>query len=253
MGLLVAAAITIVLALLAVAVLIARAAPPGDRGVLGLVFVLALPLQPIALYLVRLPLDAVVRAALGLGIWWGMVALVYAPFTEEPAKWLVVAVPRVRRSLVPGNAVPLALALGAGFGIGETCFLAQALVASGAYPDLPFWRFYGFMLERLEVCFLHGVFVAAPIVRLAQGKSFWPGAAVGLLLHFLTNFPIFPAQLGAFGLAGPAWAALLMGWTAGLVLLGAVVLLRVHRRLACAPLGAQDRNRAEGDVVASTQ
>ena len=60
-------------------------------------------------------------------------------------------------------------------------------------------------------------------------------------------------ELAAFGLAGPAWAALLMGWTAGLVLLGAVVLLRVHRRLARAPLGARARNRAECGVVASAQ
>lgn len=239
MGLIIAATITTVLALLAIGSVIVRAARPADRRTLGLALLIALPLQPLVFYLVRLPIDAGVRSVLGLTAAWGMVALLYAPLTEEPAKWLPLAVPAIRRALAPANAVPLALAIGLGFGIGEIWFLTHALVASPNYPDLPFWMFNGFMLERLEVCFLHWVFVAAPIVRLAQGKSFWPGALAGVLLHFLTNFPIYPAQLGAFGLSGPVWSLLLLGWVAALVAAGAVALCRLHRHLARASQSAQ--------------
>src|SRR5262249_37628716 len=156
------AAITTGLALLVIGAVIVRAAPPADRRMLGLAFLIALPLQPLVFYLVRLPVDAAVRSVMGLTPAWGMVALLYAPLTEEPAKWLPLALPAIRRMLTPSNAVPLALAIGLGFGIGEIWFLARALVAGPNYPDLPFWRFYGFIIERLEVCFLHGVFVVAP-------------------------------------------------------------------------------------------
>jgi len=235
MGLIIAAAITTGLALLAVGAVTVRAAPASDRRLLGLAFLIALPLQPLVFYTVRLPIDAAVRSVLGLSAAWGLVALLYAPLTEEPAKWLALAVPSVRRSLAPANAVALALAIGLGFGIGEIWFLVHALVGAPNYPDLPFWMFYGFILERLEVCFLHGVFVAAPIVRLARGRSFWPGALAGVSLHFLANFPIYPAQLGAFGLSGQAWSLLLMGWTAALVAAGAAALCRAQRRLQPAP------------------
>jgi hypothetical protein len=235
MGLIIAAAITTGLALLTIGSVIVRAACPADRRMLGLAFLIALPLQPLVFYLVRLPIDVGVRSVLGLTAAWGMVALFYAPLTEEPAKWLPLVVPAIRRMLTPANAVPLALAIGLGFGIGEIWFLTHAVIASPSYPDLPFWKFYGFVFERLEVCFLHGVFVAAPIIRLAQGKSFWPGALAGLVLHFLANFPIYPAQLGAFGLSGPVWSVLLLGWVAALVVAGAVALEHLHRQLARAP------------------
>jgi hypothetical protein len=231
MGLIVAGAIATALAVLTIGPVVLRAAPPAARHTMGLAFLIALPLQPLAFYAVRLPVDAVVRSLLGLSPAWGMVALLYAPLTEEPAKWLPLALPAVGGKLAPANAVALSLAIGLGFGIGEIWFLAHAFVAAPNYPDLPFWGFYGFIIERVEVCFLHGAFVAAPIVRLAQGKSFWPGAIAGVALHFLTNFPIYPAQLGAFGLGGQVWSLLLMGWVAALVVAGAATLWRVHRRM----------------------
>ena len=238
MGLIIAAAIATALALLMIGAVIVRAAPTADRRLLGLAFLLALPLQPLVFYAVRLPIDAAVRSVLGLSAAWGLVALLYAPLTEEPAKWLALAVPPVRRRLAPTNAIPFALAIGLGFGIGEIWFLAGALVATPNYPDLPFWMFYGFILERLEVCFLHGVFVAAPVVRLAQGKSFWPGALAGVAMHFATNFPIYPARNDVFGLGAAAWALVVMAWVAILVVAGAIMLARLHRRLPRAPAPA---------------
>ncbi|MFL6798463.1 MAG: hypothetical protein ACJ8F3_13715 [Xanthobacteraceae bacterium] len=231
MGLIIAAVIATCLALLTIGSVAVRAAPPDQRRMLLLAFLLSLPLQPLVFYAVRLPLDAVVRSFLGLSAAWGMVALLYAPLTEEPAKWLPLCVPPIRRNLSPATAVPLAFSIGLGFGIGEIWFLAHALVASPNYPDLPFWKFSGFILERLEVCFLHGVLVAAPIVRLARGRTFWPGALLGMALHLATNFPIYPAQLGAFGLNGAVWSLLIMGWVATLVLVGAFALCYLHHWL----------------------
>jgi hypothetical protein len=190
-------------------------------------------LQPLAFYLVRLPLDGALRAVLGIGIGrgWTIAGLFYAPLTEEPAKWLVLAAPAVKAKLAPASAVPLALAIGLGFGIGEIWFLAQAIVVSPSYPDLPFWAFYGFAIERLEVSLLHGAFVALPVARLAQGQSFWPGALAGTALHFLVNFPIYPAQIDLFGLGGPAWRIILLTWVAAAAAAGAVMLWCLHRRL----------------------
>ena len=238
MGLIIAAVLTTGLALVTIGAAAWHAARPSDARVLVLAGLVALPLQPLAFYAVRLPLDGVVRAMLGLGTAWAVVALFYAPLTEEPAKWLVLAVPAVRRALAPSNAVPLALAIGLGFGIGEIWFLTHALVTSPSYPDLPFWMFYGFVLERLEVCLLHGVFVALPIARLAQGKSFWPGALAGVVAHFVTNFPIYPAQIDVFRLGGPLWSLVLMAWIAALAAAGAIMLWRLHRRLLRGPLPA---------------
>src|SRR5215470_11389718 len=238
MGLIIAAALATALALATIGAIAWRISPPADRRVLALAFLLALPLQPLAFYAVRLPLDAVIRPALGLGTTWAVIALFYAPLTEEPAKWLVLAVPAVRRAIAPANAVPLALAIGLGFGIGEIAFLAHAIVASPGYPDLPFWMFYGFVIERLEVCLLHGAFVAFPIIRLAQGKSFWPGALAGVAMHFATNFPIYPARTDVFGLGAAAWALVVMAWVAILVVAGAIMLARLHRRLPRAPAPA---------------
>jgi hypothetical protein len=235
MGLIAAAVIATAAALLAIGTVAWRLALPSHRRLLGLAFLIALPLQPLVLYLVRLPLDGAVRAAFGLGKASGTVALLYAPLTEEPAKWLVLVVPKVRAVLVPATAVPLALAVGLGFGVGEIWFLTHALVTSPSYPDLPFWMFHGFVIERLEVCLLHGVFVALPIARLARGQSFWPGALFGTALHFLVNFPIYPAQVDVFGLGGAVWSILLMAWVAAWTVAGAVMLWRLHRRLTRAP------------------
>src|SRR5262245_17705428 len=119
MGIIIAGAIAIGLALLTIGTVIFRATPPADRRPLAIAFLIALPLQPLVFYAVRLPIDAVVRSFLGLTVTWGLVAVLYAPLTEEPAKWLPLALPSVSRRVTPANAVPLALAIGLGFGIGE--------------------------------------------------------------------------------------------------------------------------------------
>ena len=229
MGLFIAASITTALALGGFAILIRHA---DDRRAAALAFLVALPLSPLMFYLVRLPIDGLLRNSFGIAGVVTIIALFYAPLTEEPAKWLTALVPRVRDA-IRKDPIVLALAAGAGFGIGEIWFLAQALIRSPGYPDLPFWMFGGFVIERLEVCFLHGAFLIPPFYALACGHSFLLGGVAGMIGHFLLNFPIHLATINAFGL-GEKWKPLLELWTLLLVALGVILALVLPRRPATA-------------------
>jgi len=232
MGLIIAAAVTTALALAALVVLLVRAA---DWRPAVLAFALALPLQPLAFYLVRLPIDGLLRTAFGATTVIVIVSLFYAPLTEEPAKWLVAAVPAVRRgiSLQP---VTMALAVGLGFAIGEIWMLAHSFLALPALATLPAWMFSGFVLERLEVCFLHGAFVAPAFCNLAGCRSFWLGGLVGMVLHFLLNLPIYFKQIDLLGL-GESWIPILLLWVLAMVVFCVMIVLRLASRSSAVPVG----------------
>lgn len=122
----------------------------------------------------------------------------------------------------------VALAVGIGFGIGELWFLAHAIVVAPNYQDFSFWMFRPFIIERLEVCFLHGAFVALPFVQLARGKPFLYGGLAGMALHLLLNFPVLLAQLDLFGL-GPAWPPILNWWIVAMVVACGFMVCRLSR------------------------
>lgn len=232
MGLIIAAGLTTALALCGFALLLVFA---GNRRPLTLALLVALPLQPLAFYLVRLPLDGAVRAILGVTPWLGLIATVYAPLTEEPAKWLTALVPAVRRA-ISAQPVAVALAVGIGFGIGEIWFLAQAIVTGPNYPDVPFWQFNGFIIERLEVCFLHGAFVSLPFVQLARDRPFWVGGVAGMALHFVLNFAIYLARIDVPPLGRERWGVLLALWVPAFVIACAIMVCRLwHRTTTAAP------------------
>jgi hypothetical protein len=205
MGIIIAAGITTVVVVALYGYLIWRLSVGADRRALLITALIALPLQPLAFYLLRVPLDGWLRSALGTGSLYLILTTFYAPLTEEPAKWLALAVPPARRLLRPDNVVPLAMAIGLGFGIGEIWFLAEQLMRVPDYAALPFWMFSGFLIERTYVCFLHGGFVLYLVHRLAHGRPRWPGALAGMALHYVLNLPIFLAGIGAFGLPQEAW------------------------------------------------
>jgi hypothetical protein len=226
MGLLIAAAITTAVALTGVAILL-RASK--DWRPLALALLIALPLQPLVFYLVRLPVDGYLRTTYGIAGWVAVASLFYASFTEEPAKWLTMTVPQVRRAVI-AEPIRCALVVGAGFGLGEIGFLAQALVASPGYPDLPFWMFSGFILERLAVCFFHGAFLVPPFVAYACGGSFWLGGLIGMALHFFLNFPIYLAQIDLFGWGPSGWPIALVVWMLGFLAACIVMVWWLARR-----------------------
>lgn len=230
MGLLIAAGFTTALALGALAYLLFKS---ESWRAAALAFAIALPMSPLAYYAVRMPIDGALKAAFGTATWLLVVAMLYAPLTEEPAKWLAAAVPMVRRA-IHSQPVTMALAVGLGFGIGEIWFLAHAIVSQPSYPDLPPWMFNPFVIERLEVSFLHGAFVALPFTAFARGGSFLLGGLAGMVLHFFLNFPILLAQLNVLGL-GSAWASVLQLWVLGFVVACAVMTWRLAQRAETKP------------------
>ena len=159
MGIWSAAAIATVLAPAILIWPIRRLSAPGDRRVLLLGALLALPLQPLAFHAIPMPLHHALEAMLGPGPVLGTLSLFYAPLTEEPAKWLVLAFPLSRRALRPDNAMAIALAVGLGFAIGEFWFIASRIAAAPGVAELPFWMFSGYLFERLQVAFPHGAFI----------------------------------------------------------------------------------------------
>jgi hypothetical protein len=225
-GLFIAASITTALALCGFAALLRQS---DQRRAMLLAFLIALPLSPLIVYAVRLPIDGFLRTTFGISA--GVVTIIslfYAPLTEEPAKWLTAAVPKVREA-IRRDPIFLALAAGVGFGIGEIWFLAHALIKSPSYPDLPFWMFGGFVMERLEVCFLHGALLIPPFYALASGRSFLLGGLAGMVGHFLLNFPIYLASINLFGL-GETWKPVLLLWVLLFVILAAILAIALPRR-----------------------
>src|SRR5687768_6810189 len=112
MGIYIAAIITTLTAFGVFGYLVFRLSPRDLLVACGVAMVAALPLQPLAFYLVRLPLDQLLRDWVGINTAYVWMTTLYAPLTEEPAKWLVLLIPFVRRSLRPETVVPIALAVG---------------------------------------------------------------------------------------------------------------------------------------------
>lgn len=234
MGLIIAAALTTLMALVVFGKLISLLSVPSDRRVLLLALVVALPLQPLAFYLIRLPLLHTMLPDVSAGWLRPAFLLALAPLTEEPAKWLVLLVPSIRQAFEKRTAVPLALAAGVGFGIGEIWFVAHAAMTAPGFVERPFWMYGGFAFERLQVCFLHGAFLALPFVMYAWRRSFLLGAAAGMLCHFLLNFPIYLATVDLFGLGRAGWATILLLWVPLWVALFAAALWFVQRAVRSA-------------------
>ncbi|MGE0751144.1 MAG: hypothetical protein AB7K64_11230 [Variibacter sp.] len=229
MGLLIAAAVTSGLALIVIGGVTLTLAEARERRVLILALVIALPLQPLVFAAVRLPLLHAFLPDASAGWIRPAFLLPLAPLTEEPAKWLVLLVPAVRRLLSRKSAVPLALAIGLGFGIGEIWFVAHAAMTAPGFIERPFWMYGGFAFERLQVCFLHGAFVAPPLATWAWGRSFLPGGIAGMAGHFLLNFPIYLAGIDLFGLGRPVWVTILLMWVPLWVILCGVALRQIRR------------------------
>jgi len=221
-GIYLTALITNVIALAVYGTIIRKMKSPADQRWLWLAFLIALPLQPLSFYLVRVPLNGLLVARLGsssrLYEW---ITLCYAPLTEEPAKLVPLLVPFILRDIRRANFARYALAIGLGFGIGELWFIAQRVAVSPQFASLPFWQFTGFLNERLLVCLLHGAFVSVSLWRL--GNKFLLGVLGAMLLHFFGNFPIYLMQKNLFGFGRPAWSLIVSGWV-GLYFIGGIAL-----------------------------
>jgi hypothetical protein len=196
---------------------------PANAQTLWLAALITLPLQPLAFYLVRVPLDQWLTAHLDHGslTFQGLISL-YAPLTEEPAKLAPLLVPAIRRDITGKNFARYALAIGLGFAIGEMWFIAERIARIPEFSGLPWYQFGGYVGERLMTCVLHSVFVAVALWQL--GRRFVLGVAGAMALHWAANFPIFLMGWDVGGLGKAFWAVAIQIWLVAYVIGGLALL-----------------------------
>lgn len=180
-----------------------------DYGRLLAAFLITLPLCPLSYFLVRLPLDSLVRLAVSReALIYRWIATLYAPLTEETVKLIPFVLPFISRRIFSKNFVSFGMAAGLGFGIGEIWLSAYR---SSLLPHdflLPFgYILLGFVAERLMVCFLHGTFTSFVLWRWKRGLFWgWAGAA---FLHYLANFPVHLSAWDRSVLSPRVWRTVL--------------------------------------------
>jgi hypothetical protein len=161
-----------------------------DSRSLWLAALITLPLQPLAYYLVRLPLDAWLSAHLDKnGLTYSALKTLYAPVTEETAKLIPLLVPFISREIRPQNFAQYAWAIGMSFAVGEVWFVAVKISEVPRFAALPFYDFAGFFSERLMTCVFHSAFVAITLWKLRNRTLL--GLAAAMAFHWAGNFPIF--------------------------------------------------------------
>ena len=184
---------------------------PANERLVWLAAVVALPLQPLAFYLVRVPLDHWIVGHLGsTSLTYQWLTSFYAPLTEEPAKLIPLLIPAIRRDISAVNFVRYALAIGVGFAIGEMWFIAERITHIPAFNGMPFYQFGGYVGERLMVCLFHSAFVSVALWQL--GRRFALGFAGAATLHWLGNFPILLMAWNVGGLGKTFWTVVIQVW-----------------------------------------
>lgn len=149
-GIYVAALLTSLAAIAGFGALICKLPKPANGWLLLATIMICLPLQPLAFYWVRLPLDHGIAGHLArTSFAYQFVASLYAPLTEEPARLLMPAILRDMRS---DNVVRYALTIGLGFALGEMWFIAERVSHQLALAKLPFYQFGGYVSERVMTC-----------------------------------------------------------------------------------------------------
>lgn len=190
---------------------------------LWLAAALALPLQPLAFFFIRVPLDHWLVGQLGSASEaYKWLKTFYAPLTEEPAKLVPLLVPFIRRDISTTNFVRYALAIGVGFAIGEMWFVADRVAHIPELAALPFYQFGGYITERLATCVFHSAFVAVALWRLHRRLAL--GFAGAVALHWFGNFPLSLMAWNVGNLSKTAWTAIFQSFFA-FYFLGALALL----------------------------
>jgi len=210
-GIYLTAILTTGVAALVFGTLIHKLRLPANERLLWLAVGIALPLQPLVFYLVRIPLDHQLVAHLGsTSATYAWLTSFYAPLTEEPAKLVPLLIPAIYRDISAINFVRYSLAIGLGFAIGEMWFIADRVAQVPALGVLPFYQFGGYVTERLMVCVFHTAFVSMALWRLRRRFAF--GLAGAMALHWLGNFPIFLKTWNVGSLGNTFWAAFIQLW-----------------------------------------
>ncbi len=209
-GIYVTAAISSAIAFLLFGCVLRNLRLPANERLLWLAFIIALPLQPLAFYLVRVPLDHWLHWQLGAtSTAYTLTKTIYAPLTEELAKLIPLVVPAITRDINSRNFVRYAIAIGVGFAIGEMWFVAERIASEPSLSQLPFYQFGGYMGERMMTCVFHSAFVSIGLWQLNKQSRFLFGFAGAVFMHWLTNFPIFLMAWNVGGIGKEAWVIII--------------------------------------------
>lgn len=223
-GIMIAALITILILLSLVSLVIFKRMTAWDRLFAILFMILAGAAFFGAFYLLRIPVDRAIQSlAQNDPIQYRWIASLYAPLTEEPAKWLVLIPLFLTGRIKPENQGAWAICLGFGFAMGEILFLAQSIASNPFTPDVPWFYFSGFIMERLMVGAIHSALFLIAVEAIISHK-FWL-ILLAPVFHWLVNMPIFLSIQFPFDDGGILWSQLLWIWTtlsliASLVYLG---------------------------------
>lgn len=224
-GIYIAAILTGLLAVAIFGTLIYKLPRPANGWLLLAAVLVCVPLQPLAFYLVRLPLDHWLAGWLtrkSMAYQW--LASLYAPLTEEPAKLLVLLIPAILRDVRPENFARYALAIGLGFALGEMGFIAERVSHQPALAALPFYQLGGYVTERLMTCVFHSAFVAISLSRLRH--RLWLGLGLAMAAHWAANFPLSLMAWNVGGLGRTTWEVIVGLWLLALFIGATVLLIR---------------------------
>lgn len=209
----IAAAISSTLSLAVIGGTLFLRAPKEERGFLGILVVMMLPMNALAFYIVRIPLNAWLSSMMGKqNEILHFIQTLYAPITEEPAKLWPLLIPFFYRhmSVIPVHRV--ALAIGLGFGVGEMWTVASLLSKSPEIAEYPWYMLGGYVGERMMVCVMHAAFTASALALIFIRNRVFLGVLTCVFLHFLGNFPLFLAGKNAFDLGSTTWQIVLPFW-----------------------------------------
>lgn len=234
------AALTTALALAIFAPMLRAIVPKDVQRRFGLLTIVGLWMSPLAYHFVRLPLKAALEQWLQPDAWTSpagqlardILLLSYAPLTEEPAKlipWLILLAFGARLPPAPNMVVPLALASGLSFAIGEFWLVASFVAADPKFTEVPWYLFGGYMSERLMTCLTHSLFCLPVFLLASRGRAAaLAGLLIAMLLHFAGNAPIMLMRREAFGLTSETWSVLVQLWLLLFVVTAVVVLAGVQ-------------------------
>lgn len=210
-GIHLAAALTTLVTAIIFGAVIHKFRLPANERLVWLATFIALPLQPLVYYHVRVPLDGWLAASLGSSSdTYTLLKTLYAPLTEEAAKLLPLLVPAIFCDLRSENCVRYALAIGVGFAVGEMWFVADQIASVPKIASLPFYQFGGYAAERLMTCVFHSAFVSMSLWCMRGRFAF--GFAGAVALHWLGNIPVFLMKWDVGDLGGTAWTLLVQGF-----------------------------------------
>jgi hypothetical protein len=221
----IAAAITSVLSITIIGGLLFYRAPKDERIFLLLLITIMLPMNALAYYFLRIPIDSLLSTIIGRDNQiYHFLRIFYAPLTEEPAKLWPLLVPLIYKHINTNNIVRVAIAIGLGFGIGEAWNVAVLLSKSHAIAGYPWYMFTGYINERLLVCIGHAAFVASALHFIINRKSVLIGISLGMFLHLIGNSPIYLANIHAFNFDNTTWTIILQIWVlAYLLAMGSIL------------------------------